>query len=565
MVAFQPAPPRAEANPACDVAGAVTGGVGPVVGAVTGGIGPANPLGDACDVASDAIGGAVAGPIKDAVKGAGDVVFEQLTSWVAGGASWLMGEVVVAIEESTTPQLATKSFLGQYAKMAAIAAVLAVAMLLMAVLEGLAQGNSALLLRAALVNAPLAMIGTSVAYGIVQLLLVITDQLCGVVSATSHNGSQHFFEGAIKGLAGVGGDVGKVNGEAGAGPVGGITGQAQGSVAAPLFVMFLAAIIGAVAAFFVWLELLMRDAAVYVVALFTPLSLAASIWPRWMGALRKTAELLFAVIGSKFVIVVIVGLAAAMVSGGEGGIEHVLAASALMLLACFAPFLLLKFVPFAEGAMGAAYSRRSASGGAMSGVQIASDVAILRNMANRQGGDDSGVTLWSGAGGGGSGGGGSGGAGGGKPPGKGGPGGGGGGGSPSTGGGGSGRQAPTAGAKSGGGVQAGARGGGGGGAAAGGSAAGAGAAGAGAAAAAPAAVSKAGKSAGTRLSETAAGSQGAGSAASGEGAAGQPSPAPGGGGSGGGDAGGAPGAGNEKAPRPKAPKPAPGPKRGEGS
>ena len=131
----------------------------------------------------------------------------------------------------------------------------------------------------------------------------------------------------------------------------------------PLFVAFLAAIVGAFAAFFVWLELLMRDAAVYVVALFMPLALAASIWPRWSGTLRRTAELLVVVIGSKFVIVSIVALAAALVAGGGGGVEHVLAASALMLLACFAPFVLLRLVPFAEGAMGAAYGRRSAAGG----------------------------------------------------------------------------------------------------------------------------------------------------------------------------------------------------------
>ena len=82
----------------------------------------------------------------------------------------------------------------------------------------------------------------------------------------------------------------------------------------PLFVSFLAAIIGAFAAFFVWIELLMRDAAVYVVALFMPLALAASIWPRWSGALRRTGELIVVVIGSKFVIVSIIALAAGLVA-----------------------------------------------------------------------------------------------------------------------------------------------------------------------------------------------------------------------------------------------------------
>jgi hypothetical protein len=382
----QPSPPSARANIACDL------GTAPA-GAITGAIGLGNPAGDACNEVSGAVTGAVTAPIKGALKGFGNDVFAQLTTWVSEGASWLIGQVTQAIEKTTTPQLATKGFLAQYAKMAAIAAVMAAAMLLAAVLEGLAQGNATLLLRVALVNAPLALLATTVAYAVVHLLLVATDGLCAVISASSHHGSQRFFQTAIIGLAHTGGAAGKqIDSGGGADPLGGVAGQASGSVAVPLFVGFLAAIVGAFAAFFVWLELLARDAAVYVVALFLPLGLAASIWPRWSGALRRTGELLVAVIGSKFVIVAIIGLAAALVAGGGGGLEHVLAASALMLLACFAPFVLLKLIPFAEGAMGAAYSRRSASGGAISGVQMASDVQILRNLANsRQG---SGVTLW---------------------------------------------------------------------------------------------------------------------------------------------------------------------------
>jgi hypothetical protein len=381
----QPSPPAARANAACDLATAPAGAVSGGIEGLTGGaLSFGNPAGDACNKVSGAITGAVTAPISGALKGVGNDIFAQLTTWVSEGAGWLIGQVVSAIEKTTTPQLATKGFLSQYAKMAAIAAVMAAAMLLAAVLEGLAQGNATLLLRVALINAPLALLATTVAYAVVQMLLVATDGLCAVISASSHHGSQRFFEAAITNLGHDGGATGK--------QVSGVGGQASGTVAVPLFVGFLAAIVGAFAAFFVWIELLMRDAAVYVVALFLPLGLAASIWPRWTGALRRTGELLIAVIGFKFVIVAIIGLAAALMTGGGGGVEHVLAASALMLLACFAPFVLLALIPFAEGAMSSAYSRRSASGGALSGVQVASDVQILRNMANSRNG--SGVTLW---------------------------------------------------------------------------------------------------------------------------------------------------------------------------
>jgi len=143
----------------------------------------------------------------------------------------------------------------------------------------------------------------------------------------------------------------------------------------------LAAIIAAFAAFFVWIELLMRDAAVYVVALFMPMALAASIWPRWSGALRRTSELLFVVIASKFVIVSIISLAAGLAANNSGQVEHILAAAALMLLACFAPFVLFRLVPFAEGAVAGAYSRRTAGAGAMSAAQSVSPAQIMRRTA----------------------------------------------------------------------------------------------------------------------------------------------------------------------------------------
>ena len=392
----QPSPPPARANIACDVGGGAAGAISGGVEAITGGaIGLGNPVGDACNAVSGAVSGAITSPITGALKGVGNDVFKQITTWVAEGASWLIGQVVSVIEETTTPQLTAKGFLAEYGQMAAIAALLGTAMLLLAVLEGLAQGNAALLARVVLVNVPLAFLATSVAYVVVQMLLVVTDGLCHAIAAASHENSRHFFQAAIGDLGKAGGAAGKqIDSGGGNDPLGGVAGQATGSVAVPLFVTFLAAIVGAFAAFFVWLELLMRDAAVYVVALFMPLALAASIWPRWMGALRRSAELLVAVIGSKFVIVAIISLAAGLLAAGGSGVEHILAASALMLLACFAPLVLMKLIPFAGGAMEAAYGRRSASGGAISGVQVASDVQILRGMARSNWGGGSGATLW---------------------------------------------------------------------------------------------------------------------------------------------------------------------------
>ena len=227
--------------------------------------------------------------------------------------------------------------------MAQIAALLAAAMLLLAVLEGLAQGNAGLLARVVLVNLPLAFIATSVAYVVVQLLLVATDGLCHAIASASRRQQRAVLQGGDHRPRRSGRRRrAKKSAAAPAARSAQSPGRPRATIAVPLFVTFLAAIIGAFAAFFVWLELLMRDAAIYVVALFMPLALAASIWPRWSGALRRTGELLVVVIGSKFVIVSIISLAAGLVAENDGRVEHILAAAALMLLACFAPFVLLQ-------------------------------------------------------------------------------------------------------------------------------------------------------------------------------------------------------------------------------
>jgi hypothetical protein len=376
----QPAPPPAQANIVCDgiggAGGGVTGGVTAIVG---GAIGVGNPLGDACNAITGGAINAVTSPVTDALKGIGNGIFDQITTWVSEGAMWLIGQVVSEIEKTTTPKLTSEGFLAEYGQMAEIATVLAAAMALLAVLEALAQGSWGVLAKAVLVNLPVAFIATSVAFAVVQLLLVATDGMCHAIAVATQDHSKHFFKSAIGGLA-------KASGSASAAvnpgyPVSKAVGGAAAATAVPLFVTFLAAIIGGFAAFFVWIELIARDAAVYVVALFMPMALAASIWPRWSGALRRTGEMLVVVIASKFVIVSIIALAAGLVAEGQSDVEHVLAASALMLLACFAPFMLLRLVPFAEGAMGAAYGRRSASGAALGGLQLASEVQVIRNMA----------------------------------------------------------------------------------------------------------------------------------------------------------------------------------------
>jgi len=372
-----PEPPEAQANIGCDA-------VSPA-GAVAGAIGIGNPVGDACDAITDpvlGVAGHVLDPLKDAAASLGKGVFKQITTWATDGAVWLLGQVVELTNKTTTPDLRGKGFLRQYRQMAGIAVVLALAMLLFACLEGLGRGDGGMLWRVFFVNVPVTALATSAAYVVVQLMVAATDGFCEVIAHSTAADTRAFFKGAVTALAEAGAGAGAVAGTASSRPgTGTANGAAAGGVEVPLFVGFIAAMLAAFAAFLVWIELLMRDAAIYVVALFMPLALAASIWPRWMGALRRTAELVTVVVSSKFVIVAIIALAASLLANTGGKVEHVLAAGALLLLACFSPLVLFKLLPFAEGAVSSAYSRQGAGAGVGRSVQLGSSAQMLRRSA----------------------------------------------------------------------------------------------------------------------------------------------------------------------------------------
>jgi hypothetical protein len=405
LLVAQPRPTSAQADIGGTIAcGSTNGGVGVLGGIaedVTGGaIGAGNPLGDLCDKVAGKVTGAITSPVASALKGVGDDVFRAMTRWVAQGAGWLMGQVVEAIDTSTTPHLRRDGFLSEYTKMSAIAVLLAVAALLAAILQGIAQGNPGLMLRAILVNTPLAFIGTSVAFVVVQLLVGVTDSLCHAINAGTGNHGSQLFEAAITDLGKVGGDIG----EAGTGGgISGAYGHDYGQVAVPLFVGFLLAVVGALAALCVLLELLMRDAGIYAVSLFMPFALYASISPRWRGVMRRYAEALFALIESKFIIVAIITLAGSLVAKENTSVEVVLVACTLMVLSCFAPFFLIGIVTVSGGAATASFGRRSAGGAIVGGASRTAQTArTVTSMASRggmgggngPGGGGSGVRLW---------------------------------------------------------------------------------------------------------------------------------------------------------------------------
>jgi len=323
-----------------------------------------NPAQAACDAGEAVVDGG-ADAVKDVVTApvtaAGDAVMKGVTTWVANGASWLVRQAGTLIDETTTPRISSPWFTRQYRAMGAIAAVFALPLLLVAVIQAVLTRNASVLARAVTVNLPAAFLLTAGAVAVVELMLVITDQASAQVAASVGNDAKAFFSDTGKALAAV-------------------TAASGGTNPVPLFAVFLGGLIAAVGAFFVWIELLLRSAAIYVAVLFLPLTFVAMIWPQTARWAKKLLELLFALIVAKFVIVSIMALAAAGLgqSRAEDAFQGVLAGAALMVLAAFSPFVLLRLIPLAEGAVESARFR-SGTGAAALGP-VASPSLVMRRV-----------------------------------------------------------------------------------------------------------------------------------------------------------------------------------------
>lgn len=303
---------------------------------------------------------------------AGDTVMRGVTAWVANGAGWLVGQAGKLIDATTTPRLDSPWFGQQYRAMAALAAVFALPLLLLSVLQSVLRRDSSIVLRAAFVHLPAAFLLTAGAVAVVVLFLQLTDEMCAQVSSSVGSDAGSFFKDTTDALDKLAGATG------------------QGAV--PLFAVFLGGLIAAVGAFFVWIELVIRSAAVYVTVLFLPFTFVAMVWPSTARWCRRLVELLFAVIFSKFVIVAIMALAAAGLgqSRSDEAFQGVIAGAALMLLAALSPLVLLRLIPLAETA---AHSSWRSGAGSQSLGPIAGPAATMRRVVDANWGGMSGGGL----------------------------------------------------------------------------------------------------------------------------------------------------------------------------
>jgi len=198
-------------------------------------------------------GGKLAGDAGTAAKAVSvAAVLAGLAAWVTGAAHAVLTATAAVIGGSTRPQLESSWFSASYWRMAEIGMLLTVPFLFAACVQGILRSDPSLIGRAALGYLPLAVLGTSIAAPLTTLLLSASDGLATLVA-----GAAGEAPGAA--LAKLGMSTGALAGVSGT------------------FIAFVVGFVTVAATLTLWVELLIRAAAV------SSCSCSPSSSRRWYG------------------------------------------------------------------------------------------------------------------------------------------------------------------------------------------------------------------------------------------------------------------------------------------
>jgi|GEM_PF-7123792 len=320
--------------------------VAPVVNLITG-----DKTDQGCDAVSVGMRAgthAVTSAASAAASGLAGDVMDQVAKWMVNAAQTVGGWVAKAMASTTTPELTSAWYQSEFGYLAMFGAALAgIVALLGLVSAALRQDPYALgeifygIFRAGVV--------TAVAISLTLLALKVAD---GISADVLHYMPKGLFQtlSSSWGKSGWGG---------------------LGSSA----LAFLIALVEVLIGILVWIELLFRDAAIYVAVLFLPVTLAAAIWPRLGGMQSKLVRVLGVFVALKPVMLIVLMTGGNLLAGGisfYGGlgpsVGTIIAGLVVLAMAGFAPWALMHLLGMEVGAMGVGGGRgrmgRAAGAGA---------------------------------------------------------------------------------------------------------------------------------------------------------------------------------------------------------
>lgn len=297
-------------------------------------------------------------------------VADGIAKWVLDAVEFFVNGAIDFLRTSSTPDVSSAWFSGAgspYAAVRNVAAFLLVGFVFLGIIQGLLNGDMGGMIRRIGGGLPAAIGGMVVTTAVVGMLLALTDAMSNAVLAGTNDQALHFLSGF--GVA--------------------VTSATTGLAAVVL------GSLAVIAGLLLWIELIVRSSLVYILVAVSPLGFAATLWPSAKGILRKTAELLLAIILSKLVICIALAIGVAALSGaGTAGapgagfgstagasLGGLLVGTVLLGLAAFSPFIVLKLVPLAEAAIVAQGVSRSPMRATQQGVYTASSAQRLTRMA----------------------------------------------------------------------------------------------------------------------------------------------------------------------------------------
>ncbi|MEZ5265233.1 MAG: hypothetical protein R2755_26435 [Acidimicrobiales bacterium] len=311
--------------------------------------------------------------IPAAVASPGGWAFSQVSDgierWILGAVGHFVEGAVRFLLEAASPDVQAVWFSGDgspYTTVRSVAVSLLLAFVFLGIVQGLLAGNGAALLRQIALHLPAAVLGMVASTEVVAKLVALTDALSSAVLAGADGQAVQFLS---------------------------TFGQAINTSTSG-FAGVLLGLVAVIAALFVWLELMVRSVLIYVIVAISPLSFAAMTWPATRGVLRRTVELLSAIIVSKLVICIALRVGVAALAGPtttlqlEPGSDPTAAATGALLtggtvlaLAAFAPFLVLKLIPWAEASLVAQGVSRSPVRGMHAAAMHATSAQSLSRLA----------------------------------------------------------------------------------------------------------------------------------------------------------------------------------------
>lgn len=316
--------------------------------------------------------GCLPGPgdlVRGAARAVGGGVMQLFTVFFTDGARWFLDRLQELLTGPTGPDLAAAWWVGRYDLMLALAMVVAAATLLLALMDAAAKGSPEGLARAVFIDVPVAGLVGGTAPLFIQYLVDVADWLSGrllqdfgVDSAKALGHTAEWFT---------------------------TFSSATGSPGAPLVAGLIAALLTILAAFVIFLELMLRANAIYLIAALIPVVYAVRIWPAAKTVAKRTTEVLIAVIFVQPLVALAISMGAAA-SGSLRGVGDAsfkdfgtaIGGAVLLLLAALAPWGMIALMPALEGAVSHAYRQRAAvGGGARTGVQTAYSGTYLGRLA----------------------------------------------------------------------------------------------------------------------------------------------------------------------------------------